>query len=79
MLAACGGERNKKEFLGTPQTPAEGEALCTPDESPKGTVITLPGGPAEGFALCRSWWIGFQEYQRPRQGGGAPVQYRLHL
>ncbi len=52
MLAACGGERNKKEFLGTPQTPAEGFALCTPDESPKGTVITLPGGPVEDEALC---------------------------
>jgi|GEM_PF-2905833 len=33
MLAACGGERNKKEFLGTPRTPAEGFALCPPDES----------------------------------------------
>ena len=30
ILATCGGEIAKKDFSGTPRTPAKGVALCTP-------------------------------------------------
>src|SRR5437588_543764 len=31
LQSACGGERRKKDWLGTPQTPAGGSASCTSD------------------------------------------------
>jgi len=32
LLAAFGGEKGKRGFLGTPQTPAKDFVLCTPVE-----------------------------------------------
>jgi len=53
ILATCGGEIAKKNFSGTPRTPAKGVALCTPL---RGQILAelsrLVLDPAKGVALC---------------------------